>query len=231
MGVSGSGATGVTGHKAATGAAETPSATYSSTVNRQVIIGFVVKAGAQVDLAPAAPTGLAATAGNGSASLNWNDNSEIDMNGYNVYRSTTQGSAYVKLNSSLLTSSDYLDNGLTNGMTYYYVVTAVDDANNESGYSNEANAVPAYQTCAEAIAGGHRLVADISGSGDCYVNYEDLATFVEYWLNTDCLFPDNCHGADFVPTDGAVDFFDFSDFGPQWMQCNNPQDANCTPNW
>ncbi|MGA2092466.1 MAG: CotH kinase family protein, partial [Sedimentisphaerales bacterium] len=35
--------TGVTGHKAATGANETPSATYSSTINRQTIIGLVVK--------------------------------------------------------------------------------------------------------------------------------------------------------------------------------------------
>ncbi|MGA2916265.1 MAG: endo-1,4-beta-xylanase [Sedimentisphaerales bacterium] len=38
------GITGVTGYKPATGAAETPSATYSGTVNRQVIIGFVLKA-------------------------------------------------------------------------------------------------------------------------------------------------------------------------------------------
>jgi hypothetical protein len=35
--------TGVTGHKSATGANETPSATYSSTINRQMIIGLVVK--------------------------------------------------------------------------------------------------------------------------------------------------------------------------------------------
>ncbi|MFA5293608.1 MAG: endo-1,4-beta-xylanase [Phycisphaerae bacterium] len=39
-----SGHTGVTGHKSATGVAETPSATYSSTVNRQAIIGMVIKA-------------------------------------------------------------------------------------------------------------------------------------------------------------------------------------------
>jgi hypothetical protein len=37
------GMTGVTGHKFATGTDETPSATYSATVNRQAIIGFVVK--------------------------------------------------------------------------------------------------------------------------------------------------------------------------------------------
>ncbi len=35
--------TGVTGHKAATGAAEVPSATFSTTANRQAMIGFVVQ--------------------------------------------------------------------------------------------------------------------------------------------------------------------------------------------
>lgn len=45
----GYGLTGVTGHKAATGANETPSATYSSTINRQGIIGFVLKGDAVTD--------------------------------------------------------------------------------------------------------------------------------------------------------------------------------------
>ena len=225
------GGTGVAGYKAATGVAETPSATYGASINRQVIIGFVVQAGVPVDSAPAAPTGLVATANNHSISLNWNDNTEADMNGYNVYRSTTQGSGYVKLNNSLVLTSDYNDYGLTNGIPYYYVVTAVDDANHQSGNSSEATATPAYQNCADAIADGHRLIADISGTGDCYVNYEDLATFVQYWLNTDCISSGNCHGADFTPIDGTVDFFDFRDFAVQWIQCNNPQDAGCTPNW
>jgi hypothetical protein len=134
------GHTGVTGHKPATGASETPSATHSSTVNRQVIIGFVVKA--LVDTPPSAPTGLTATAGNNTVSLDWNNNGEGDLAGYNVYRSTTSGSGYVKLNSSLLTSSDYNDSNVSNGTTYYYVVTAVDAGSNESVYSIEVPATP-----------------------------------------------------------------------------------------
>jgi hypothetical protein len=35
----------------------------------------------------------------------------------------------------------------------------------------------------------------------------------------------------FAPTDGKVDFLDFSDFEPPQMQCNDPQDPLCTPNW
>ncbi len=91
---------------------------------------------------PAAPTGLAATAGDATVSLNWNDNGEGDLAGYNVFRSTTPGSGYSQLNGSLLSSSDYTDNSASNGTTYYYVVTAVDVATNESGYSSEVSATP-----------------------------------------------------------------------------------------
>ena len=39
--------------------------------------------------------------------------------------------------------STYTDIGLTNGVTYYYEVTAVDDGSNESSRSNTDNATPA----------------------------------------------------------------------------------------
>jgi glucuronoarabinoxylan endo-1,4-beta-xylanase len=86
-----------------------------------------------------------------------------------------------------------------------------------------------FADCAAVQAGGYGLDSDLNG--DCYVDSEDLGVIAGYWLHTDCISPSNCQGADFAPTDGTVDFLDFSDFGPQWMQCNNPQDANCTPNW
>jgi hypothetical protein len=122
-------ATGVTGHKMATGAAETPSATFSGSVNHQVLIGFVVRLSA----------------------------------------------------------------------------------------------------CSKVLAAGYGLNSDFNG--DCYVNYKDLKIIYDYWLNADCTEPDNCGGADFEPRDGVVDLFDFSDFAVQWMLCNNPDDANCSPNW
>lgn len=178
---------------------------------------------------PASPTGLSATAGNGTILLDWNNNPEPDMAGYNVYRSTTSGSGYNKLNSSLLSSSDYIDNTVTNGIIYYYVVTAVDTHDNESDYSSQTSSVPDYQNCADVQAGGYKLLSDLNG--DCYVNFEDLQTMSNYWLSTDCAANNNCDGADFEPIDGRVDFLDFSDFAEQWMQCNSPVDLNCTANW
>jgi hypothetical protein len=222
-----SSSTGVTGYKAATGAVEYPSATFNTGPNRQVIIGFVVNA-APSDTAPAAPTGLIATAGNKSIILTWNSNSEPDMNGYNVYRSTTQGGGYAKVNGSLLTSPNYADSNLTNGTPYYYVVTAVDLAGHESTSSSEATATPDYQSCAEALADGHRLPADLAGTGDCYVTFTDFAVLAGHWLDNTCTGPGNCDGADFEPN-GSVDIFDLSEFTNEWLTCNDPANPDCPP--
>ena len=95
---------------------------------------------------PAAPTGLSASAGNQTVSLDWSNNGEADINGYNVYRSTTSGGTYTRLNGTLLGSSNYTDNSVTNGTTYYYVVTAVDTSSNESTNSGEVSAKPQIAT-------------------------------------------------------------------------------------
>jgi hypothetical protein len=100
---------------------------------------------------PAAPTGLGAAAGDATVSLDWDDNTEEDLAGYNIYRSTTSGSGYGKLNGSLLTDSNYTDNAVANNTTYYYVVTAVDTNSNGSGYSSEVSAYPSAGSASVTI--------------------------------------------------------------------------------
>jgi subtilisin family serine protease len=220
---------GAAGYVFATGADETPSVTHSNANSRKSLIGFVVKVWVAPDLPPVVPTGLVATAGSQFISLDWDDNPEPDLAGYNVYRSITSGSGYGKLNVSLVGDSNYVDSTVTNGTPYYYAVTAVDVNEHESGYSSEATAMPRYQTCADVQAGGDGLESDLTG--DCYINYQDLKVIADYWLNTDCTGSDNCEGADFEPRDGVVDFFDFSDFAVWWLLCNDPENAGCSPNW
>ncbi|MFC2011472.1 fibronectin type III domain-containing protein, partial [Chloroflexota bacterium] len=94
-----------------------------------------------VDNPPDAPSGLVATRGNQKITLNWDDNSEGDLDGYNIYRSLTSGNYTTPL-ESLWGSSYYTDTGLTAGTTYYYVVTAVDLGSNESDASNQTSATP-----------------------------------------------------------------------------------------
>jgi fibronectin type 3 domain-containing protein len=86
---------------------------------------------------PAAPTDLQATAGNAQVSLTWN--ASTGATSYNVKRSTTSGGPYTKISSPETTS--YLDTGLINGTSYYYVVTAVNSAG-ESNPSSQATATP-----------------------------------------------------------------------------------------
>ena len=90
---------------------------------------------------PAVPSGLAARASNNIISLNWDNNTESDLAGYNVYRDTVSGGPYTRIASDVLTSN-YVDTTAVNGTTYYYVVTAVDNSSNESGNSNEVSATP-----------------------------------------------------------------------------------------
>jgi glucuronoarabinoxylan endo-1,4-beta-xylanase len=85
------------------------------------------------------------------------------------------------------------------------------------------------QNCQQVQDFGYALLSDING--DCLVNYKDLYAISEHWLKTDCEETDNCGGADLQPADGTVDFMDFKDLAQQWMQCNDPQNANCSQNW
>ena len=97
--------------------------------------------------APAAPSGLSATpTGNAKMSLSWSANSESDLAGYNVYRSTSSGGTYSKINSSTITTTSYEDSGLSSATTYYYKIKAVDTADNESEYSDVASATTSYTT-------------------------------------------------------------------------------------
>lgn len=81
---------------------------------------------------PAAPTGLAATASTAAIALDWNDNTETDLAGYNVYRSASPSGSWVQINASLLNTSAYYDTTAQAGVTSYYTVIAVDTSGNAS---------------------------------------------------------------------------------------------------
>ena len=89
-------------------------------------------------LPPAAPVGLMATAGDAQVALSWNASS--GATGYNVKRAVVSGGTYTTITNGLASTS-YADAGVSNGVRYYYVVTAL-NGGAESTNSNEAVALP-----------------------------------------------------------------------------------------
>jgi O-glycosyl hydrolase len=92
-------------------------------------------------------TGLTAAATNAQAMLNWNPSSGAAT--YNVKRATVSGGPYTTVITGV-TGTAYTDMGLSNGITYYYVVTAVNAAG-ESGISNQASATPVAPSSVDTI--------------------------------------------------------------------------------
>jgi endoglucanase len=89
-------------------------------------------------ITPAAtPGGLTATPGSGQVALAWN--AAAGATSYNVQRSTTNGGPYLVIAPGL-TNTNYTDMAVTNGITYYYVVTAVNPLG-ETPVSNQAAAL------------------------------------------------------------------------------------------
>jgi beta-galactosidase len=86
---------------------------------------------------PAPPVNLVATAGDGQAYLHW----DIGFNAasYQIQRAAVSGGPYTVIANS--TAVAYTDTGLTDGTTYYYVLSAV-NAYGQSADSAEVSVTP-----------------------------------------------------------------------------------------
>ena len=86
--------------------------------------------------------------------------------GYNVYRSTTHGSGYIKINSEPVAGTSYVDQNTTPGVTYYYVVTSLNSAGVESAYSPEASATEPLPNQAPQIGEFKATPSTLSNPGE-----------------------------------------------------------------
>jgi hypothetical protein len=114
-----------------------------------------------VDAPPAEPSGLVATDGDGVVNLNWADNTEDDLDGYEVYRSETTPVDTSGTPLATPATSDYEDTTVTNGTIYFYAVVAVDAGGNASTAA-EASGYPLPDTAViERINSGGAQVSSL----------------------------------------------------------------------
>ncbi|HUB52032.1 MAG TPA: glycoside hydrolase family 44 protein, partial [Terracidiphilus sp.] len=109
----------------------------SFTAPSQSVTLFVIASGS-VTSAPTAPTGLAASVGNGTATLTWNAGGGATS--YTLSRGSSSSGPFAPI--ATVTSpapTTYTNTGLINGTTYYYVVSGT----NAAGTSANSSAVAA----------------------------------------------------------------------------------------
>ena len=111
--------------------------------------------------APPPPASLSATAGNAQVALAWATSSGATS--YSVKRATVSGGPYAVVATGLAATA-WTDTGVSNGTTYFYVVSA-SNAGGESANSSQASAtpvappaLPAAPTALKAVAASRTQV-------------------------------------------------------------------------
>ena len=107
-------------------------------------------------VAPSAPSGLSAKAGEGSVTLTWNKNSEGDLSQYFLYKGTTYPDTKVATMNgaddiTAILKAASAEDPLIADLTYYFHVTATDTFSQESTQSQIVSATPYLTPTPEAI--------------------------------------------------------------------------------
>ena len=99
----------------------------------------------KIDEFPQAPQGVYSITGDGAIWILWNGSYESDINYYKVYRSLEATTGYSSIgqvdhippDQDFPVLHEFVDNTAANGTTYWYAVSAVDNAGQESVLSGE----------------------------------------------------------------------------------------------
>jgi hypothetical protein len=148
--------------------------------------------------APSAALNLTATPTDGGATLSWDAaTDDTGVTGYFIYSSlkpaAENGGSYTFGSMDAGNKTKVTLESLSNGVTYYFAVTAYDSAENESEYSNEVDVTPEESTTGDFIS---PTVTDATAI---------TSTLVEVTFSEDVVLPEDAASAFSVEaTDGTA---------------------------
>ena len=117
---------------------------------------------------PASPVNLVITTASPSfINLAWDAVPDADLYRYEAYRARASGGPYTKVANVPAPTTEYTDWSVSTGITYYYLVLAVDTSFNKSGYSNEIEATAQARPVAVTFIA--TLPENTPGGDDIYI--------------------------------------------------------------
>jgi len=130
---------------------------------------------------PEAPDSLAATASDGKVDLSWP--ASTGATSYTVQRATASGGPYTNVATGL-TGTTYSDTSVTDGTTYYYVVTATNSVGT-SGTSIEAKTLPLDPRQAWRLAHFGQVANTGSAADSADPDNDGRSNLLEYAVGSD----------------------------------------------
>ena len=153
-------------------------------------------------LPPAAPGGVFSVTGDQGVTLHWVPSTQAGIVGYNVYQSTCATTCpYTRIGASVVDS--FVVTGLTNGVTRFFAVTAVDAQGSESPLSYET----VYDT--PRPAGTNGVIVNMrGGAGGTGWDFSAMAALP--WANpqVDVVYSDTLGFAEVYAADVNTDIQD-----------------------
>ncbi len=131
------------------------------------------------NIVPLVPANLAATLEDQFILLSWDNNTDIDLGSYNIYR-----------DNELISSSDqslFLDETVEMAQEYQYAVSAVDIHDNESNLSDSIT-----------------INTDLAGD----INYDGIVNIYDVIIVISCVLDDDCDILYDINLDGTVNIYD-----------------------
>ena len=121
---------------------------------------------------PPVPVGVSATAADSAVEVSWSAVSAADLAGYRVYTGPSAAGPWTEATTDPVEELAFLVAGLQNGTAYWFAVSSVDEAGNESDKSSPASATPADQGEWSVLSAGlgHTCGVKTDGTLWCWGN-------------------------------------------------------------